>query len=84
MLRVIVELHPGGDETRKQNLGVIDIGNVSNLAEFSDYVVQARLKDFGDVRTVVREHERALGWRELVKRTLSAIDWAMHQNRYDL
>lgn len=79
MLRVIVELHPGGDESEKIRLGCIDIGNVSNLADVSDYIVHANLKDFGLVRTEVIGHERSRGWRALVGRALDAIDWKMRR-----
>lgn len=41
MLRIIVELVPGGDESRRRELARADIGNVSHLASVSDYVVRA-------------------------------------------
>jgi hypothetical protein len=39
MLRVTVEIWPGGDETRARVLATADVGNVSDLAETSDYDV---------------------------------------------
>lgn len=40
MLRVTVEIWPGGDETRARVLATADVGNVSDLAETSDYGVR--------------------------------------------
>jgi hypothetical protein len=39
MLRVTVEILPGGDETRARVLATAEIGNISNLADTSDYQV---------------------------------------------
>ena len=39
MLRVTVELWPGGDETRARPLAVANVANVSHLADLSDYSV---------------------------------------------
>ena len=39
MLRVTVELWPGGDETRARSLAVANVANVSHLADVSDYAV---------------------------------------------
>ena len=39
MLRVTVELLPGGDETRARPLAIANIANVSHLANVSDYTV---------------------------------------------
>jgi hypothetical protein len=39
MLRVTVEIWPGGDETRARVLATAAVGNVSDLAETSDYDV---------------------------------------------
>jgi hypothetical protein len=41
MIRVAVELVPGGDETRAQAIAEMTIANVSNLADISDYAVRA-------------------------------------------
>jgi hypothetical protein len=40
MLRITVEIWPGGDEARARVLALADVGNVSNLADASDYVVR--------------------------------------------
>ena len=42
MLRVTVELVPGGDETRARAIAQMTIANVSDLADISDYEFEAR------------------------------------------
>jgi hypothetical protein len=37
MLRVTVELVPGGDDRRARPIAIMTIANVSNLADISDY-----------------------------------------------
>lgn len=39
MLRVIVEIWPGGDKARARTLAIANVANVSDLAEVSDYAV---------------------------------------------
>jgi hypothetical protein len=39
LLRVTVEIWPGGDKERARVLATADVGNVSELADKSDYVV---------------------------------------------
>ena len=41
MLRIIVELVPGGREPAKYELARAELGNVSDLAPESDYVIRA-------------------------------------------
>lgn len=41
MLRVTVELVPGGDEARARPIAHMMIANISSLADISDYEVQA-------------------------------------------
>jgi hypothetical protein len=41
MLRIIVELVPGGYEPAKRELARAELGNISNLAAVSDYVIRA-------------------------------------------
>ena len=45
MIRVCIELHPGGDATRAREIARLDIANISNLAPLSDYAIRA--KDIG-------------------------------------
>ena len=39
MLRVTVEIWPGGDKTRARSLAIANVANVSDLANVSDYAV---------------------------------------------
>ena len=39
MLRVTVEIWPGGDESGARTLAIANVANVSDLAEVSDYAV---------------------------------------------
>lgn len=41
MLRIIVELVPGGYEPAKRELARAELGNISNLASVSDYEIRA-------------------------------------------
>jgi hypothetical protein len=83
MLRVIVELVPGGDESRKRELARADIGNISHLAPVSDYVVRASENMNGLAGRpawaktgLVTKHNRNQTVWALVAR---AADWAAHE-----
>ncbi|SHI08088.1 hypothetical protein SAMN05443248_8013 [Bradyrhizobium erythrophlei] len=39
MLRVTVEIWPGGDKTRARSLAIANVANLSDLANVSDYAV---------------------------------------------
>jgi hypothetical protein len=39
VLRVTVEIWPGGDKTRARAIAIANVANVSDLAEVSDYAV---------------------------------------------
>ena len=39
MLRVTIEIRPGGDKTRARAIAIANVANVSDLAEVSDYAV---------------------------------------------
>jgi hypothetical protein len=39
MLRITVEIWPGGDETRARKVAIANVANVSDLADVSDYAV---------------------------------------------
>ena len=41
MLRIIVQLVPGGAEHRKRELGRVELSNLSNTAARSDYSIEA-------------------------------------------
>lgn len=45
MLRITVEICPGGNESRKFEVAKAEIGNISKLADTSDYVVRVREND---------------------------------------
>lgn len=80
MLRVTVEIVPNGVEERARVLDILYIGNVSALADLSDYVVYVnRDPRDPDVRTTnpdgtVLGHRRDLGWGPLVARAISASE----------
>ena len=39
MLRITVEIWPGGDQTRAQVVAIANVANVNDLADVSDYAV---------------------------------------------
>jgi hypothetical protein len=39
VLRITVEIWPGGDKTRARSLAIANVANVSDLADLSDYEV---------------------------------------------
>ena len=39
MLRITVEIWPGGDETRAHTVAIANVANLSDLADVSDYAV---------------------------------------------
>jgi hypothetical protein len=41
MLKVTIELVPGGRRELRRTIASMDIGNVSNLADISDYKIEA-------------------------------------------
>ena len=40
MLRVTVEIWPGGEKLFRRTLAIADIGNISDLADTSDYEIR--------------------------------------------
>lgn len=74
MMRVIVEIHPNGNMSMKREIACIDIANVSELAEVSDYVIHAALEHGESIRVHVRGHHRGDGWMPLVRRAISALE----------
>lgn len=70
MLRVTIELVPGGDEDRAHVIEQMTIANVSNLADVSDYDIA--MTDGGQrYYGTVHDHVRAHGAWELVDRALN-------------
>lgn len=81
MLRIIVEIVPGGIGTPKM-LAEARIGNISDLADVSDYAVYAKEGDnhlanagMWDARGVVENHDRRQTvWRLVEKVAAWAAD----------
>ncbi len=59
MLRVTVELWPGGREAEKRAIATADIGRIRNgaLADYEVHLEEGLLGDVGDIATV-REYPR--------------------------
>lgn len=74
-LRVTVEVVPGGREPAKRTIATIDISNVSELSELSNYEATARLDGHGSesIRARVEGHRRSTGWIPLVRRVLESV-----------
>jgi len=49
MLVVTVELWPGGHPARAKEIVSIEIANISDLADVSDYMVRAQATGWGDI-----------------------------------
>ncbi len=73
MMRLVVEIHPGGDELSKRTIASIDIANVSELAPTSSYEVSAYFE--GRTRSfMVHGHKREDGWVPLVNCVLATLE----------
>lgn len=67
MLVVKLSIHPGGDPSRAYDIGTLEIGNVSDLAEVSDYVYKLDAADV-ELAGKVTGHRRSQpqgAWRLL-------------------
>jgi len=76
MLRVTVELIPAGNSGKKRTIRTMEISNVTDLADISDYRVVVTGERSSDRReAVVRGHERRSwgAWR-LVYRAIRALN----------
>lgn len=82
MMRVIVEIHPGGDSSAKREIARLDIANVSELALVSDYRVEAKLDEPNAYTLDVRGHHRSHGWMPLLRRILDQLERASLIRRY--
>ena len=82
MLRVTVELVPGGDERRAETIARMTIANISNLADISDYEFRAREHanpvagtPAREMRGTVRRHNRRQTvWSLIAKAAMTAVD----------
>jgi len=80
MLVVKVEVWPGGVQALAQEIGRMEIENVSNLAQISDYsvsVTQLGSERLGvcpiDVAFIIEGHARENGAWALVKRVVDRL-----------
>lgn len=71
MIRVTVELLPGG-RVPPTTIGTINIANISELADQSDYQVRAISGDRA-LEILVFRHMRSDGWARLLKRALYSL-----------
>lgn len=78
MLRVTVEVVPGGREGGARTIGTLLAANVSNLADVSDYIYSYST-DKVDLQLwpdgTVEGHVRSDGAWELVRRILEQRTW---------
>lgn len=81
MLLVKVEIWPGGSETHAREIGRVKIGNLSDLADVSDYMVIAYEGDTVVAESTVRRHRRAQGFWPLVARSLTLVSDARERAR---
>jgi hypothetical protein len=86
MIHVIVEIWPGGVQTRKREIARMDISNISELSAISSYVVEAssvpnplsKNPTALSARGTIEGHRRADGiWPLLAKATV----WMAHLAR---
>lgn len=74
MIRLTIELLPGGSALRKRTLARFDVWNTSHLAPISNYAFEGEVQEMGGaVRTpkgAIVGHERDKGVLELVRRLL--------------
>lgn len=68
MLVVRVEIWPGGDPERAQEIGRMGLANVSNLAEDSTYVFTSLTDRHVEAEGIIRNHTRSSGFWRLVER----------------
>jgi hypothetical protein len=80
MLKVTVELVPGGDETKARPIARMTIANVSALADISDYAVEASAAEnpvagmsAREDRARVQKHDRRQSVWSLVAKAAAAV-----------
>jgi hypothetical protein len=84
MLRVTIEIWPGGDKTRARSLAIANVANLSNLAEMSDYAVSVTeghnpLTDTPplSLRGLISQHDRRTSvWALIAKVAIWAAEEA--------
>ena len=84
MLRVTVEIWPGGDKTRASAIATANVANVSDLADVSDYAVSV-IEGYNPVTNtppwsqrgfVVQHDRRASVWTLVAKVAIWAAEEA--------
>lgn len=80
MMVVSIEIWPGGDESGSFEIGRMEVSNISNLAEVSDYhahIVQLCTPSLNvnamDKTVLVQGHPRRNGAWDLVRRVLDRL-----------
>jgi hypothetical protein len=78
VIRVYIELLPGGEAMRKKTIARFDVWNTSHLAPVSNYAWQAEILDMhGGVRQktgTIAGHERSKGALALIRRLMLEAD----------
>lgn len=69
MLKITLELAPYGDETKKQNLGVMKIGQILSEGGIADYIVILNDEEVGNVKGF----QRANGAWNLVRKAIEVL-----------
>lgn len=68
MIRVDIEIHPGGDPTRLWRVARVEVANISSDgAEVADYVIKVDDKPAG----IVFQHPRSMGIGSLLARVFA-------------
>lgn len=73
MLRVTVEVWPGGRAVGREVIATIDMENISRMAEVSDYRVSACIDNQFLEPFALHKHNRAAGWIPLLSRVLGRL-----------
>jgi hypothetical protein len=80
MLRITVELLPGGDESRAETIATGTIANISGLAPLSNYACNFKTTGYAplgleptDKTATIHGHHRSAGVLKLIYRALGAI-----------
>lgn len=86
MMRITVEIFPGGDELRPRRMVTMNIGNITHgLTDIADYKVEAVLSpgqiDEKRIEACVNEHERNLGWARLISRAFAFLEPATKRSK---
>jgi hypothetical protein len=89
LLRVTVEIWPGGDNARARAIAIADVANVSDLADVSDYAVRvsegynaiANTRPWSRRGYVLQHDRRTSVWALIAKVAIWAAEEARRTNR---